>query len=238
MVSWAYDKIGFEKQSISYTIMTDDNSESAKSTKTVLLLDPSISMQEKPSILTGFSVFISKVDGVEILSLILGVIIVIGLGMYYIILVNGVDILKYIPNISFKTIKKSSEEKQKTFQKTQEKTKQTQVQVEGTVQQPVVFNENKKQYDFSYLFKSDNVLRTVPEQYFHVKNGDVVRSITELKEVVEHMDGFTFYYHVNSKNNDFADWVQSVYNEKKLSLLIRNQKTKDDLIKILEKISK
>ena len=49
---------------------------------------------------TGLSILCSKVDGVEILSLILGVIIVIGLGMYYIILVNGVDILKYIPKKS------------------------------------------------------------------------------------------------------------------------------------------
>lgn len=238
VVSWAYDRLGFDKQTISYVVMTEDNSESVKSTKTILLIDPSISMQEKPSVLTGFSVFISKVNGVEVFGLIIGIVAVLGLGMYYMIVINEVDLSKYVPKNTFNKLKPKLQNKEKTSIK--ERPSQTNLVQEpkNAVDQAIIEERPGSALpSYAYLFKSENVMRTVPSQYFHVKSGDVVRSVAELKDVVEHMDDFTFYYHVNSKNNDFADWIDLVYDEKELSSLIRNQKTKEDLIKILEKIS-
>ncbi len=229
VVSWSFDELGFEKKTIKYVVFSDDVSESAKAAKTILLQDPMIVLGEQKNMLTGFSVFVSGIDGIEIIGLIVGVIVILGLAMYYMVVINEVDISRFIPKISLKNNPEKKVQKIDTKVKTQSKNREKR-------------NENvsleRDTSEFDYIFRSENPLKTIPQQYFHTKNGDVIRSVTELKDVISQMDDFTFYYHVNSENHDFADWVQKVYHNKKLSSYIRKQKTKEDLIKLLDNLNK
>lgn len=183
VISWYYSSLGFEKKDFTYVILANDDSESAKSVKTVILTEPKVN----PSLLTGFAVKLSEIKNYETVGVIFGIIIVLGLGLYYMALVKEVDFTNYIPK----------------FPKLQEKIKET---------------------------KGRGFLS--PANYFHVKNGEIIRDIGELKFALMRMDDFTFYYHAHEGINDFSDWVSQNY-DSKLASKIRKAKTKEELINLL-----
>ncbi len=220
MIMWHYDTLSYDKENIKYVVLANDNSESAKDTKTVILVDPIYVINEK-SLITGFSVFISRISqtGFEIFGVILGVVIVLGLGMYYLVVINDVDLSSYVERIPF------VKNKQKKVKKVVEPKK-----LEEKVEEKPDFIEKPKENRFDYIFQSDNPIKTIPEQYFHVRNGDVIRSITEIPDVVSNLDEFTFYYHVQENGNDFADWVETVYHNVELADLIRKAGSREELL--------
>ncbi len=247
VISWAYDTLSYDKQTITYVLLSNDNSESAKTTKTIILLDPEKNIKKEQNIITGFSIFLSKIaiGGMEIFGLIIGVLIILGLAMYYLAVVNEVDIggyLKKIPLIKNAiTQKEKTEKKEHVVEKQEPQIIETQIQtnIEEIKEQPIkeqTKEETFKNKSFSYLFKSDNPIKTIPEQYFFVKNGDVIRSITELPDVLQNMDDFTFFYHVNNSRNDFAEWVDTIYHNKELAEMIRGISSRQELIKAMNEL--
>ncbi len=55
------------------------------------------------------------------------------------------------------------------------------------------------------------------EKYFYMKDGRVIKNIAELYEALKKIDERTFSSHVNEKKNDFAKWVEEVFEERELA---------------------
>lgn len=72
------------------------------------------------------------------------------------------------------------------------------------------------------------VKRTVtevgPEKSFWLCDGRVFRSMKDLGEALESMDGMVWNYHVTKEKNDFANWVEDVFGDKRLGLALRKAK--------------
>jgi|SRR3989344_557616 len=73
-----------------------------------------------------------------------------------------------------------------------------------------------------------------PKHYFWLKNGIVLKSVKDLYENLKTMDSETFYYHVSDHKNDFADWIQNIFLQDDLSLMMRKIFSRDELIKLLQ----
>lgn len=73
-----------------------------------------------------------------------------------------------------------------------------------------------------------------PEVAFYVCSGAVLRNVSEMGKLVESMDDTTFFYHVNQERNDFARWVEDIFQDKALASKLRKankQKTFSDVVK-------
>lgn len=95
IIGWNMPELTYDKFSIKYLIMTDDLSESAKNTKTIVIFRPDDQYLPKTSLVTGFSVLIANISpfGVmQTLGIFLGLAIVIGLLMYYLVYIKEVDV--------------------------------------------------------------------------------------------------------------------------------------------------
>ncbi len=77
-----------------------------------------------------------------------------------------------------------------------------------------------------------------PEQYFVFNGGVRVKNLRELAEQLDKINNETFKHHVNSKKNDFSDWITHVFNEGKLAEELREIKNIEETRnKILEYIN-
>jgi hypothetical protein len=56
-----------------------------------------------------------------------------------------------------------------------------------------------------------------PENYFILIDGSTLKDMESLVEAFDRMSEDVFRYHVNEFKNDFASWVQEVFDEKDLS---------------------
>lgn len=76
-----------------------------------------------------------------------------------------------------------------------------------------------------------------PEKIFWLCDGRTLKNLNELANALENMDDNVWNYHVNTDKNDFANWIENVFECKSLASAIRkvkNQKTAAK--KIREKI--
>lgn len=64
-------------------------------------------------------------------------------------------------------------------------------------------------------------------KYFWVVDGTVIRGLKELATAIDGMDLNIFHHHVNSGRNDFATWVEGVFNLKTLSMELKSTDNKD-----------
>jgi len=64
-----------------------------------------------------------------------------------------------------------------------------------------------------------------PEQYFVFNSGIRVKNLRELAEQLNNINKKTFKHHVNTKKNDFSDWIMHVFNEEKLADELREIKS-------------
>lgn len=72
------------------------------------------------------------------------------------------------------------------------------------------------------------------EQYFYFSDGSSTKSIEELKEKIESLSYEEFYNHVNENKNDFASWVEGVFNEKSLSDKLRKVTSIVETVELIE----
>ncbi len=267
--AWTFPTLSFEKKSISYVILSGDTSESVKNAKTIVLLDPIAVLNMNPNGITGFSVFLSGIasNGFQILGLVLGIIIILGLGMYYMITINEVDMSKYLKGVSYTGLFKNSsfqktktedsaspakisEITEKTISKnelastdepteTVKKEELTEIKKEElSVQKTEKSKEEHRDLSFAYVLKADDPLKNSSTNYFFAKNGEIIRGVSELKDALEKMDDFTFFYHVTDSKNDFADWIENIYKNDQLADYIRNHSSRDEIIKSLDELMK
>lgn len=61
-------------------------------------------------------------------------------------------------------------------------------------------------------------LAPVPEQYvFWCHDGQILKSIKELKQALELMSDETYAYHANREKNDFSKWIRDIIGDEKLA---------------------
>jgi hypothetical protein len=64
------------------------------------------------------------------------------------------------------------------------------------------------------------------EQYFYLEDGGLLRNIKELGLKLDEMPDYVFQHHVNYERNDFASWVEGVFNDKELAACLRTTNDK------------
>ncbi|MBN2421977.1 hypothetical protein JXB41_02010 [Candidatus Woesearchaeota archaeon] len=210
IIAWNIDELSYDKFEIKYLILSDDFSESAKNTKTVVLFRQDL-IKPDSSLVTGFSVFFSKVTPfgiLQTLGMFVGIALVIGLLLYYLVYVKEID----LKGVYFSTLKNFTSKKQE--KPSPEKEQKTE-------------NVQKLNIDYNLL--------TSPVQYFYLSNGDVIRSLAEFFDVLANIDDSTFNSHVNEQKNDFANWLRATFNLSELAGKIENTRKKQDMISILNK---
>jgi len=61
-------------------------------------------------------------------------------------------------------------------------------------------------------------MQQVPEeQHFYFVNGQRVKNVKELAEIMDRIEQEVFDYHVNEEKNDFYSWVKHVFNDLELA---------------------
>lgn len=76
-------------------------------------------------------------------------------------------------------------------------------------------------------YKCQNSVETrITEHTFNLSDGNKLNSIIQLQKALLEMKQETFNQHVNSEKNDFAKWVEEVFDEKKLAEEMMKMKTK------------
>ena len=85
---------------------------------------------------------------------------------------------------------------------------------------------------------SRKVLGEAPEEYhFVLQNGKKLKSVQELTESLETMSEDVFKHHVNEFRNDFATWINDIFEEKDLAGEIRNARNRiETRIKLLQRM--
>ena len=77
----------------------------------------------------------------------------------------------------------------------------------------------------------DKLKKKIPEErYFVLVSGQKVKNVKELADVLESLDETNFLHHVNEHRNDFANWIQDVFEEfdlaEKLKTSVDKKKTR------------
>jgi hypothetical protein len=75
----------------------------------------------------------------------------------------------------------------------------------------------------------------IPEnKWFYFKHGKRASNIAELKTVLDSISESEFKHHVDYDKNDFASWVENVFEEKKLAKNMREAGDKEGIIVLLD----
>lgn len=65
------------------------------------------------------------------------------------------------------------------------------------------------------------------EHAFVLCTGAVITSAKQLADELDHIDDSAYYYHTPAGRNDFAQWVQDVFNDNALAEKLRQARGKD-----------
>lgn len=71
----------------------------------------------------------------------------------------------------------------------------------------------------------------LPEKYFYVCDGTVIKTLNELPDALRNMSPEAFTYHVNEQKNDFYNWVKDVFQISSLARRIKSTKRKETMAK-------
>ncbi|MFH1638388.1 MAG: hypothetical protein ABIB71_08235 [Candidatus Woesearchaeota archaeon] len=74
-----------------------------------------------------------------------------------------------------------------------------------------------------------------PEKYFRLCNGEVLKDIPSLVAALKEADESVFTSHVNDSKNDFANWVNDVFEDAETAEELISASTREEAIAILEK---
>lgn len=84
--------------------------------------------------------------------------------------------------------------------------------------------------------KKHKIVTDAPtEQYFILCNGQPVKNVKELAEVIEDLRDEIFEHHVTADKNDFATWIHDVFKEVELAEELAGVKNKKDVRIVLYK---
>jgi hypothetical protein len=65
------------------------------------------------------------------------------------------------------------------------------------------------------------------EQAFVLCTGAVITNVKQLADELDLVDDSAYYYHTPAGRNDFANWVQDVFNDNTLAVKLRQARGKD-----------
>lgn len=82
--------------------------------------------------------------------------------------------------------------------------------------------------------KTKTYKNATPETSFYVCTGNVLNNPSQLAQVIEELNDEAFARHVNEAKNDFANWIEFVFNDKKLADQLRKAPTKIEHVKIIK----
>ncbi|HIH31456.1 TPA: hypothetical protein HA235_02000 [Candidatus Woesearchaeota archaeon] len=74
-----------------------------------------------------------------------------------------------------------------------------------------------------------------PEKYFVLCNGEKIKSLNELASTLETMSDDVFFYHVTNDRNDFANWINDVFQDFDLAESVRKTKNRFEIVAALYK---
>ncbi|MEM3126713.1 MAG: hypothetical protein QW331_01440 [Candidatus Woesearchaeota archaeon] len=76
------------------------------------------------------------------------------------------------------------------------------------------------------VYLKRKILGKAPEEYsFHLKSGAKLRDLMDLADAFASMGEETFRYHVSEYKNDFAQWIEDIFNDYDLARQIRAVRT-------------
>lgn len=82
--------------------------------------------------------------------------------------------------------------------------------------------------------KKKSLKASSPEQCFYLVDGSSCADLLQLADALERAADEVFNHHVQDDNNDFANWIEHVFDEKTLAKDLRKAKNKDaHVIRIL-----
>jgi len=96
--------------------------------------------------------------------------------------------------------------------------------------------ENKKEKEQ----RNEKIIKKIFEKVspqdktFKLENGSELHSIKEFFEKINNIPDEVFYKHVTNKKNDFAEWIEHVFEEKELANKIRKKYNKKEIKKVFE----
>lgn len=70
---------------------------------------------------------------------------------------------------------------------------------------------------------------------FWMTDGHILRNLKHLAQALKESTDEAFKYHVNAEKNDFAKWVDEVLRDQKLAKEIQKIKTRQAMLKRVEK---
>lgn len=73
-----------------------------------------------------------------------------------------------------------------------------------------------------------------PEKYFYLMNGQAAKSLDSLCNILRDISDSVFIHHVNHERNDFARWVEDVFEEYELAAQMREAAGRSEVVAILE----
>lgn len=72
-----------------------------------------------------------------------------------------------------------------------------------------------------------------PKLFFWLRSGKSLKSVEDLMHYLPETQGAEFHYHVNDEKNDFATWIQDVFDDEELANAIRDARTASDMLVLL-----
>ena len=96
-------------------------------------------------------------------------------------------------------------------------------------------SERKKKKVSKKTIKGKLKKKIPEEHYFVLVSGQKVKNVKELADVLEMLDEHNFAHHVNNGKNDFANWVQNVFEEFDLAEKMKTTGDKDKVRMIIYK---
>src|SRR3989344_7252679 len=72
-----------------------------------------------------------------------------------------------------------------------------------------------------------------PDKYFVLCNGSIIKNYKELAAMLETVGDDVFYYHVTGEKNDFASWINDVFEEHELAEEIRKSRSRHEMMAMI-----
>ena len=73
-----------------------------------------------------------------------------------------------------------------------------------------------------------------PNSYFKLSNGQIIKNLKELPDIIQRLDEHVFRSHVNDSKNDFAAWIYNVFRLDDLSSKLGPVKSKEEIVRIIK----
>ncbi|MFC2135139.1 hypothetical protein ACFLTH_11020 [Bacteroidota bacterium] len=89
---------------------------------------------------------------------------------------------------------------------------------------------SKKSPKKNSVKKKKGLKKASSESCFYVVDGTCCNDLLQLSDAIDNMADDIFNHHVSDMHNDFANWIEHVFDEKELAKKVRNTKNKDKLV--------